>query len=40
MVWKGNTFYCSYCNKKFENDPIKLAVHIKNSHEKGRGNLK
>ena len=40
MAWGDNTFYCAYCKKKFENDPVKLAIHIKQSHEKGRGTLK
>ena len=40
MTWEGDAFQCSYCSKKFENDPIKLAVHIKENHEKVRGKLK
>ena len=32
MLWEDE-FYCTYCGKKFGNEPAKLAVHIKNYHE-------
>ena len=33
MTVKDN-FYCTYCGKDFGNDPGKLALHIRDSHEK------
>ncbi|GFN39179.1 MAG: conserved hypothetical protein [Marine Group I thaumarchaeote] len=33
-------FYCTYCGKNFRNEPIKLAVHIRDYHEAGRGKNK
>jgi len=33
-------FYCTYCGKNFENEPIKLALHIRNNHEENRGKNK
>ena len=39
MAWGNDSFYCLYCGKKFENDPVKLALHIKNKHETERGKL-
>jgi len=32
-------FHCTYCGKKFGNDPIKLSIHIRENHEV-RGKLK
>tara|TARA_B100000378_G_C17856422_1_gene346955 strand:- start:133 stop:258 length:126 start_codon:yes stop_codon:yes gene_type:complete len=32
-------FYCTYCGKDFGNQPAKLALHIRNFHEKNRGKL-
>ena len=26
-------FYCVYCGASFGNDPIKLSLHIRDSHE-------
>ena len=37
MLWEDE-FYCTYCGKKFGNEPAKLAVHIKNYHEIVIGN--
>ena len=34
MLWEDE-FYCTYCGKKFGNEPAKLAIHIKNYHEIG-----
>jgi len=27
VLWEDE-FYCTYCGKKFGNEPAKLAVHI------------
>ena len=32
MLWEDE-FYCTYCGKKFGNEPVELAVHIRNFHE-------
>jgi len=32
MSWQDN-FNCDFCGKEFGNNPIKLALHIKNNHE-------
>jgi len=29
-------FICTYCGKKFRNDPIKLALHIRDNHSEDR----
>lgn len=39
MAWETDEFYCLYCGKKFEKDPAKLAIHIKQTHEVERGKL-
>lgn len=33
MAWNGS-FTCDFCGKDFRNNPIKLTLHIKNTHEK------
>jgi len=33
-------FQCQYCGKTFGKDPIKISIHIRENHEKGRGKLK
>lgn len=35
MSWKDD-FSCCFCGKEFGNDPIDLAVHIKENHEEPR----
>ena len=35
LPWEGG-FYCTYCGKDFRNDPGKLALHIRDIHEKNR----
>ena len=32
--------YCTYCGKEFGNQPDKLALHIRDIHEKSRGGTK
>ncbi len=39
MPWE-NEFYCTYCGKGFGDHPGKLALHIRDVHEKNRGNHK
>jgi len=39
VLWKDE-FYCTYCGKKFGNDPDKLAMHIRNFHETSHRNSK
>jgi len=29
-------FTCEFCGKYFQNDPIKLALHIKETHQESR----
>ena len=31
MSWDDN-FYCTFCGAEFRNDPLKLALHIRNNH--------
>jgi len=31
MPWDDN-FYCTFCGMKFGNNPLKLALHIRNNH--------
>ena len=33
MPWSDG-FYCTYCGKDFGNKPSKLALHIRDLHEK------
>ena len=33
MPWSDG-FYCTYCGKDFGNQPDKLALHIRDFHEK------
>ena len=33
MPWDDG-FYCTYCGKDFGGDPAKLALHIRDFHEK------
>jgi len=33
-------FYCTYCGKEFGDQPDKLALHIRDIHEKSRGKHK
>ena len=33
MPWSDG-FYCTYCGKDFGNQPGKLALHIRDFHEK------
>jgi len=35
MDWE-DVFYCTYCGKEFGNQPDKLALHIRDTHEKNR----
>jgi len=39
MPWKDG-FHCTYCGKEFGNQPSKLAMHIRDIHEKNRGKHK
>ena len=39
MPWKDE-FYCTYCGKEFGTHPSKLALHIRDVHEKSRGKHK
>ncbi len=39
MSWNGG-FYCTYCGKIFGDNPGKLALHIRDFHEKNRGKHK
>ena len=39
MPWKDG-FRCTYCGKEFGNHPSKLALHIRDIHEKNRGKHK
>jgi len=39
MDWKDG-FYCTYCGKEFGDQPDKLALHIRDIHEKSRGKQK
>ena len=36
MSWEDG-FYCTYCGKNFGDQPGKLALHIRDFHEKNRG---
>ena len=36
MSWNEG-FYCTYCGKNFRDSPGKLALHIRDFHEKNRG---
>ena len=35
MHWEDG-FYCTYCGKEFGDQPDKLALHIRDVHEKSR----
>ena len=35
MPWKDG-FHCTYCGKEFDDRPDKLALHIRDIHEKSR----
>ena len=35
MYWDDN-FYCTFCGAKFRSNPLKLALHIRDFHEKNR----
>jgi len=35
MCWKDG-FYCTYCGKEYGDQPGKLALHIRDIHEKIR----
>ena len=35
MPWKDG-FYCTFCGKDFGDQPGKLALHIRDFHEKNR----
>ena len=39
MPWKDG-FHCTYCGKEFGNQPSKLAMNIRDIHEKNRGKHK
>ena len=39
MPWEDG-FHCTYCGKNFSNEPSKLALHIRDFHEKSRGKHK
>ena len=39
MPWEDG-FYCTYCGKGFGDQPLKLALHIRDFHEKNRGKHK
>ena len=39
MPWEDG-FYCTYCGKDFGGQPVKLAPHIRDFHEKNRGKHK
>ena len=39
MSWKDG-FHCTYCGKEFGNHPGKLALHMRDIHEKNRGKHK
>ena len=39
MPW-ADGFYCTYCGKNFRGKPDKLALHIRDYHEKNRGKHK
>ena len=39
MSWDDG-FYCTYCGKDFGGDPAKLALHIRDFHEKKHGKHK
>ena len=39
MPWEDG-FHCTYCGKEFGDQPGKLALHIRDTHEKNRGKHK
>lgn len=39
MSWESDVFICCYCGKQFPNDPAKLALHMRNTHEIERGQI-
>ena len=39
MPWSDG-FYCTYCGKDFGDQPEKLALHIRDFHEKNHGKHK
>ncbi len=39
MSWESDIFICSSCGKQFPKNPKKLALHIRNKHEKVRGSI-
>ena len=39
MPWKDG-FHCTFCGKDFADQPDKLALHIRDFHEKIRGKYK
>jgi len=36
MSWESDIFVCSSCGEQFPKNPTKLALHIRNKHEKER----
>jgi len=40
MSWGSDIFVCSTCGEQFPKNPKKLALHIRNKHEKVRGQIR
>jgi len=39
VSWESDIFVCSSCGEQFLNNPTKLALHIRNKHEKVRHSI-
>jgi len=40
MSWDSDIFICSTCGEQFPKNPAKLALHIRNEHEKVRNSIR
>jgi len=40
MSWDSDIFICSSCGEQFPKNPTKLALHIRNKHEKVRDSVR
>jgi len=40
MTWESDIFVCNSCGEQFPKNPTKLALHIRNNHEKARGSIR
>jgi len=40
MSWGSDIFVCNTCGEQFPKNPKKLALHIRNKHEKVRSSIR